>query len=93
MEEAMKLAEWVDQVETVSQGVTAGVIPNATLVRMRLHDVYLAVRAHQCVFALFTCELQLSHSLLQVMHRKSLVPSTKRRRHHTNQFQEEGTAE
>jgi hypothetical protein len=53
----MKLAEWVDHVETVPQGVTAGVIPNATLVRMRLHDVYLAVRAHQCVFALFTCEL------------------------------------
>ena len=36
----MKLAEWVDHVETVPRGVTAGVIPNATLVRMRLHDVY-----------------------------------------------------
>jgi hypothetical protein len=42
MEEAMKLAEWVDHVETVSQGVTAGVIPNATLVRMQLNDVYPA---------------------------------------------------
>jgi hypothetical protein len=44
----MKLAEWVDHVETVPQDVTAGVIPNATLVRMRLHDVYPAAWTIMC---------------------------------------------
>jgi hypothetical protein len=51
MEEAMKLAEWVDHVETVPQGVTAGVIPNATLVRMQLNDVYPAACATINVFS------------------------------------------
>ena len=42
MEDAMRLAEWVDHVETVLGGTTAGGVPNSTLVMTRLHDVYPA---------------------------------------------------
>jgi hypothetical protein len=42
MEDAMRLAEWLDHVETVLGATTAGGVPNSTLVMTRLHDVYPA---------------------------------------------------
>jgi hypothetical protein len=68
----MKLAEWVDHVETVPQGVTAGTAPNATLVRMQLNDVYPAACATINVFS------RCSHVSYRVIHHKLLVRKGRR---------------